>query len=632
MIIYPDRPWSDGQEFEHTGSNGDILVGTYDQPNQTWNFRKKSGEQNVYTNTVFTVDIKPAETSISRAGQLFDSSLPLPNPEDLVTQQDVNWYLYELISKIEGGSQLWVGIDEPPTGEGGQPLYAFWWKPDEQQLYVWNELAVEWELTGLMDFDRPPIVGSIEPLEHPKFPGKPLEQGDLWYNTNRLELFIYWMNAWFPTSAPSVGFDGVSTETFTYTVNRIYSLTDEIYLKNLEQDGRLDVIEENIGELEEEIEALAPSTERGEWLFNALGTANPGYYALLDENTAPTDLFSRAAHIYVSTRDADNGNHVFNNHAPGEYLQIFNRQGDGYGLYIIRDIDDRSGSPNPHFGFTVDFVRNLTTAPRAIDRGRFKFFTIADGEPDMFVQRQGDDMFGDLRMTGDAQVRTRFINSGQDTNLAIQRKGETKILVGSETVQLQKPIKFVSGSFATANEHAIHKGYVDEQIAELLAKIEELEMASGQPENYRLRLQTKNYGSSSNIGDWLESNACFTSVTAPSAWKNLDIDAVSGQDGYFYVCFQDDTYSLNSTGTLHVIKEFEGSYSFYDSDRHVLALTVSNAEKCPDEYSNNKNIWRCNIQPDLYRSSYNESTLGAFSDREYLYVTFAGGSLTKVTP
>ena len=250
-------------------------------------------------------------------------------------------YLHDLISSIDG-NHLWIGTNPPAFDGLGKPLFQFWWRPDEEQLYVWDDVALEWKLTGLMDFDRPPIVGNIEPLEHPKFPGKPIEQGDLWYNTSRLELFIYWMGAWFPTSAPSTGFDGVSTETFTYTVNRIYSLTDEIYLKNLEQDGRLDVIEENIGELEEEIEALAPSTERGEWLFNALGTANPGYYALLDENTAPTDLFSRAAHIYVSTRDADNGNHDFNNHAPGEYLQIFNREGDGYGLYIIRDIDDNN--------------------------------------------------------------------------------------------------------------------------------------------------------------------------------------------------------------------------------------------------------------------------------------------------
>ena len=76
-------------------------------------------------------------------------------------------------------------------------------------------------------------------------------------------------------------------------------------------------------------------------MFNALGTASPGYYTFLDENTAPTDRFDGAAHIYVSTRDADNVTHDFNNHEAGEYLQIFNKEGDGYGLYQITDIDDK---------------------------------------------------------------------------------------------------------------------------------------------------------------------------------------------------------------------------------------------------------------------------------------------------
>ena len=154
-------------------------------------------------------------------------------------------------------------------------------------------------------------------------------------------------------------------------------------------------------------------------------------------------------------------------------------------------------------------------------------------------------------MTGDAQVRTRFINSGQNTNLSIQRNNDTKIIVGSENVQLQKPIKFVESSFATADEHAIHKGYVDEQIAELLAKIEELEMASGQPENYRLRLQTKNYGSSSNIGDWLESNECFTSVTAPSAWKTWTLMLFLVKMVTFTFVSKMTFYSLNSRFTRY---------------------------------------------------------------------------------
>ena len=283
MIIYPPKPWVNGQTFEHTTADDEIIIGMYDGQNNTWLFRPKTTGDLVFTNTVYTVDVKPADASIARAGQLFNDALPLPGVDNLVTQQDVNWYLYDLINSIDGGSQIWVGLDEPPGTDNDNPITKFWWKDDEEQLYVWDTIALEWKLTGLMDFDRPPIVGNIEPpTEHPKFPGKDLEQGDLWYNTSRLELFIYWNGAWFPTSAPSVGFDGVSTETFTFTINRIYSITDEIYLKNIEQDNRLDVIEENIGELEEEIDAIAPCNEVVSGTFNPLGVASPGNYAFLD--------------------------------------------------------------------------------------------------------------------------------------------------------------------------------------------------------------------------------------------------------------------------------------------------------------------------------------------------------------
>ena len=79
----------------------------------------------VFTNTVYTVDIKPAESSIARAGQLFDNALPLPGLDQLVTQQDVNWYLYDLISSVEGGSKLWTGFDEPPKDNAGDYLFMF---------------------------------------------------------------------------------------------------------------------------------------------------------------------------------------------------------------------------------------------------------------------------------------------------------------------------------------------------------------------------------------------------------------------------------------------------------------------------------------------------------------------------
>ena len=132
-----------------------------------------------------------------------------PDLPDLRTQYDVNWYLsYHVLENKENIEHIiWVGEDPPPP-EYEQRHYSFWFNTNELALYVWND-------------------------------------------------------AWFPVSSLAEG--GVSTETFTYTIGQIQRIVDEVYLKNIAQDNRLDVIEENIVELEEEIDAIAPSNERGEW-------------------------------------------------------------------------------------------------------------------------------------------------------------------------------------------------------------------------------------------------------------------------------------------------------------------------------------------------------------------------------
>ena len=59
MIKYPDKPWEDGQTFTHTTQEGDEIAGIYDAPTNTWSFYKGNSDL-VFTNTVYTVDVKPA--------------------------------------------------------------------------------------------------------------------------------------------------------------------------------------------------------------------------------------------------------------------------------------------------------------------------------------------------------------------------------------------------------------------------------------------------------------------------------------------------------------------------------------------------------------------------------------------
>ena len=719
-IPFPNKPWSDKQTFKYFKSDGTEVIATYNASKNAW--------------TLYTVN----EDGVME-------------PPGIITTDDVR-----------------TTSDAPvkPTGYNGLNL-------QEDLNYLTNQKLVNWFLAAEILINKEDIQKIIWIDEDPP------ENNDylFWFNTDELALYV-WNDAWFPVS--SIGEGGVSTEIFTYTIGQIQRLIDEVYLKNIEQDNRLDVIEENIVELEEEIDAIAPSVERGEWTFSDIGVAAPGEYALLDENAAVTDTFSQARLIFVSTTDADSNPHGFNNHEPGELLQIFNKEDNQYGLYEIKDIDDNSGnSQNPYFSFTVDFVRAYSNFGKAVRRGRFKFFNAPQGgTADGFVLKTGDSIPCDSQPivfpnefnnnnlkanSADVQARIKFsgknINDDSTQVVSIWQPGRNKALMtdgsfytknnvyakyikgwdgtnektpsiflndgpghlqhngndrvqwGSDGVQLKvgtnvflkhdntngklqyrssdrlewsssgvsipKPVnnstnadgfKIVGSTTANNNytqnsigsetgalfvvkhvddkpDHIEYRGkitestditnkeYVDDQIATLLQKIEELEMTGGGGgKNNRLYLETRDSYSSNAIGNSMQRNTFSTmsSVDDRYPWQNLTLKAFDATHGYLFICFDDDSLSLQPQGTLHLIKESNGNSTYDNSDRS-LKVVVSEAVKCPDEYNSGKNIWRCVIQPDLYISDFESHSLGSFNSGSKIYITFTGGSLIKTS-
>ena len=446
------------------------------------------------------------------------------------------------------GDIIWEG-DSPPDPIGD---YKLWYSTDTLELYFYYCDAAgtcAWvptsaPITMLEDLDntvfeirRDLNQTNVAVAENENRIGRTIEYSDtaptiypeeeydgefffnelnykFWYDTDRLELLVLYKDpddgaySYVPVSLPLTNLDldalNTQVQANSYSNNQqsqaIVAL-EELIVRNFEEHEE---IKNEIIELEEEIDAIAPSNERGEWNFNPVGVASPGYYAFLDSNTQPTDRFDGAATIYVSTRDADNTNHNFNNHEAGEYLQIFNKEGNGYGLYQITDIDDNSGGNNPFYAFTVDFVQSLVTAPKAENRGRFKFFTIAEGDPGAYVLKTGDEMSGDLKVDSDILATGKYLgghyngstfntfsasveiieNSGMlkygsrrcmfwNDNGGVLTYGNRSIFGWSENHSTAfKPIKIYDTSLVVDDNHVIHKGYVDEQIAEVKENID----------------------------------------------------------------------------------------------------------------------------------------------------------------
>ena len=194
-----------------------------------------------------------------------------------------------------------------------------------------------------------------------------------------------------------------------------------------------------------------------------------------------------------------------------------------------------------------------------------------------------------------------------------------------------KPIYIYDDAKASIDDHAIHKGYVDDIYEELLAKIEELEMAGGGGTNYQLRMRTNSFSSNGSAGSAMDFNSIATAhqISDRDPWQSIPFKSIEAGQKYLFVCFPDNTYSLNSTGILHLAKESESQGNTYSNGTHAVRFVVSEAEKCPDEYSNGKNIWRCTIQPDIYRNVNSTTTYGYYNNGDQIYITFGGGSVTK---
>lgn len=163
---------------------------------------------------------------------------------------------------------------------------------------------------------------------------------------------------------------------------------------------------DQLTELEEEIEALAPSVERGVWTMNLLGTvAQQGQMSLYDDNYtnvgSPTGLFKNAKSIWLNELDNDGTPHGFNNVEAGELIELFVQGQPEYGLYEVVDVHDETNGAAQWWVIEVNFVRTLEDTSTA-DNGdliRVKIFQApTGGNADEFVLKAGDDMTGRLSM------------------------------------------------------------------------------------------------------------------------------------------------------------------------------------------------------------------------------------------
>ena len=197
-------------------------------------------------------------------------------------------------------------------------------------------------------------------------------------------------------------------------------LVTKKYVDDADEELRQDIIE-----LEEEIDAIAPASERGVWAFNPVGNVSlPGAYTMYTDfrddglgNVA--SIFAAVKNITLNERDLNNTIHSFGGSEKGDLLEIFEENDADYGLYSIVSIE-KIDSPNPGgvaYSYTsIDVKLERTGNGHMADsRARFKVFKAPEGgDASAFVRKSGDNMEGQLDMEGQAG-KNKIINLATPT-------------------------------------------------------------------------------------------------------------------------------------------------------------------------------------------------------------------------
>jgi hypothetical protein len=78
-----------------------------------------------------------------------------------------------------------------------------------------------------------------------------------------------------------------------------------------------------------------------------------------------------------------------------------------------------------------------------------------------YVKKDGDIMTGDLEVKGVAkatELKSTKLNSGEDSNLSIQRRGDTKLLIAPKETLAYQPVKY-NDDYTLNHESLHHQGH-----------------------------------------------------------------------------------------------------------------------------------------------------------------------------
>lgn len=217
----------------------------------------------------------------------------------------------------------------------------------------------------------------------------------------------------------------------------------------------LESTQRDVVELEEEIEALAPSFDRGRWKHDETttikGSPDTGSYYLTTD-TEVTNQFNDTKKIYFNNVDAEDPpqTHTFDDVTEGMYIEVFEALDSSYLLATVDTITKESGytvmdltvvKAEGEAGLSEEETPDISTSSSQ-EGIRVKFFTLADTGVDLdsLMPKSGGTFTGDVKIDrGDLHVKASNTGNGISFQVWNGNDYQQLLLNGEGNFQYRRP-------------------------------------------------------------------------------------------------------------------------------------------------------------------------------------------------
>ena len=207
-------------------------------------------------------------------------------------------------------------------------------------------------------------------------------------------------------------------------------------------DQRDELLRQDIIELEEEIDALAPSLERGVWAsVDKVGPGN-GEFSMSSILGGVVESYedNQVAIIIFNNEDSTGTEHAFSDVESGQLIQLLDQEDEDYGLFEIVSVTYNTGNT----AFDVAYIQGRGEATFG-ESARIKIFEKpTGGTSSEFVLKTGDELSGRLKfetdqetisyVATDAKARLTFENTKSDGSVRaihLFQPGPASVLVAT---------------------------------------------------------------------------------------------------------------------------------------------------------------------------------------------------------